>query len=368
MDWKGSFEEFVIPPMPEKKDWRIASVGAGDIVNKCHQAAYQKAGFHTVAISSRNRERVKKAAEQFKIPSVYTDWAEMLENSAIEVVDIALPPHVQIEVVKKCCEQKDHIRGILCQKPAAMSAEEAHLMDQMCQDAGITIAVNHNMRYDQSIRALKLSLDKGYLGKPVLATIEMRARSEWQRFFEQYGKLEIFNMGIHHIDAVRFLFGTPDKINAVCKPNPSVDFPHKDGISQYNMLYQKGLMVSVLDDDFAGPKPDTGCEQDIYIRWRVEGTEGLAEGTIGWPFFPELVPSTFRITSKHLGGEWIRPEWKTTWFPDAFAGTMGDLLIALEKKSEPSIPMADSVRTLECVEACYQSIKEERTITVMGGR
>lgn len=367
MKWKEAFEEIVISPLPMNKDWKIASVGAGDIVNKCHQTAYQKAGFHTIAISSRNEKRAKRVAETFKIPLVYTSWEKMLENPDIEVVDIALPPHVQIEVVKKCCEQNQHIRGILCQKPAAMSAEEARLMEQMCAEAGITVAVNHNMRYDQSIRALKLSLDQGLLGKPVLATIEMRARSEWQRFFEQYGRLEIFNMGIHHIDVMRFLFGTPHKVNAVCKPNPSVDFLHSDGISQYNLLYKNGLIVSVLDDDFAGPHPGTGCEQDIYIRWRVEGTEGLAEGTIGWPFFPELVPSSFRITSKRAGSKWIEPKWKTTWFPDAFAGTMGDLLIALENKREPGIPMADSVRTLECVEACYRSIEEERTITLPEG-
>lgn len=366
MDWKKLLEASVIPPMPKKKDWKIASVGAGDIVNKCHQAAYQKAGFYTAAISSRTRERAEEVAKRYQIPRVYTDWRQMLENPEIEVVDIALPPHVQIEVIKKCCEQKHHIRGILCQKPAAMSAKEARLMEELCREAGITAAVNHNMRYDQSIRALKTALDQKWLGRVVLATIEMRARSEWQRFFEQYGMLEIFNMGIHHIDVMRFLFGTPDKITAVCRPNPSVDFPHKDGVSQYNMLYRDGLIVSVLDDDFAGPLPGTGCEQDIAIRWRIEGTEGMAEGTIGWPFFPQLVPSTFRMTSQHTGSGWIQPQWETTWFPDAFAGTMADLLIALENKSAPGIPLADSIQTLKCVEACYQSIKEERVIPIPG--
>ena len=133
MDWKDLFEKMAVWPMPMKKDWKIASVGAGDIVNKCHQAAYQKAGFHTVAISSRSRERAERVAKRFEIPLVYTDWSKMLENPEIEVVDIALPPHVQIEVVKKCCEQNQHIRGILCQKPAAMSAREAQQMRRMCE-------------------------------------------------------------------------------------------------------------------------------------------------------------------------------------------------------------------------------------------
>ena len=45
--------------------------------------------------------------------------------------------------------------------------------------AGLKLAVNQNMRYDQSIRALKTVLDRGYLGEPVLATIEMRAIPHW---------------------------------------------------------------------------------------------------------------------------------------------------------------------------------------------
>lgn len=66
MDWKKLLEASVIPPMPKKKDWKIASVGAGDIVNKCHQAAYQKAGFYTAAILSRTRERAERVADSIQ--------------------------------------------------------------------------------------------------------------------------------------------------------------------------------------------------------------------------------------------------------------------------------------------------------------
>ena len=362
MSWKEKLERVAEPSFPDKTDWNIASVGSGDIVEKCHQAAYRKVGFHTEAIFSRKREKAQRVADHYEIPKVYTDWEKMLEDPAIDIVDIALPPHMQLEVVRKCCRENDHIRGILCQKPAAMCAKDAVEIGRLCREAGITVAVNHNMRFDQSIRALKYTLEEGLLGKPVLATIEMRARSEWQRFYEQYGMLEIFNMGIHHIDTIRHLFGDPEKITAVYSRDPQVDFPHNDGFSQYNLIYPEGFFASVLDDDFAGPKEETGCAQDIYIKWRVEGTDGQAQGTIGWPFFPERIPSMFRITSKKIGRGWVTPMWETTWFPDAFAGTMADLLIAVENGAQPSIRPEDSAKTLACVEACYRSAKEERTI------
>ena len=45
-------------------------------------------------------------------------------------------------------------------------------MVDLCQQAGIVLAVNQNMRYDQSVRACKDLLRRGLLGTPVLATIE----------------------------------------------------------------------------------------------------------------------------------------------------------------------------------------------------
>ncbi len=66
------------------------------------------------------------------------------------------------------------------------------------------------------------------------------------------------------------------------------------------------------------------------MRWRFEGTEGLALGEIGWPGWPARVPSTIDYTTVRDDGAWHRPRGPETWFPDAFAGTMGGLLHALE--------------------------------------
>ena len=40
-----------------------------------------------------------------------------------------------------------------------------------------------------------------------------------------------------------------------------------------------------------------GGESDIYINWRVEGTEGIAKGTIGWPYYPTPTPSTLDLSN-----------------------------------------------------------------------
>lgn len=326
----------------------------------CHLVSYRNAGFNPIAIASRTPEHAEACAQRHGIPKVYRTWREMLQDDSLEILDIAYPPDQQLEIVQEAVKCKN-LRGILCQKPIEMSLENAREIVRLGEENGKVIAVNSNMRCDQSMRALKYLLDTKELGDPVLATIEMRAIPHWQEFLKQYDKLEIFGMGIHHVDSFRFLFGDPAEITCVCRTDPRSKFPHVDGITQYTFKYENDFMATSLDDVWAWPEDP--CEKDIYIRWRVEGTEGMAEGTIGWPMYPDRCPSTIRFTSKRHPA-WVAPQWDTVWFPDAFEGTMSGLLRAVEQGMEPEISARDNVRTIACVEACYRSIREKRTVAL----
>ncbi|MDD9269151.1 Gfo/Idh/MocA family protein [Paenibacillus sp. GCM10023248] len=347
------------PEMPARKDFRIGCIGSGFIMRDCHLVAYRDAGFHPVAIASRTYENAKAAADLRGIATVYRTWEELVQAPDIEILDIAFPPDRQLEVVRLAVKMK-HIKGILCQKPLAMNSREAREIVELCEQAGIKLAVNSNMRFDQSMRALKAILDRSYLGQPVLATIEMRAIPHWQDFLHKYERLEILNMGIHHVDVFRYLFGDPHKVTAVTRKDPRTKFPHLDGITQYTFQYANELMATSLDDVWAWP--GEGAEKDIYIKWRVEGLEGMAQGTIGWPLYPERSPSTLAFTTKQAPNEWLRPTWDEVWFPDAFQGTMAQLLRAVETDSEPEISGRDNLRTMAAVDACYKSIEEGRTV------
>lgn len=349
------------PPMPKRKDWRIGSVGAGFIMKDCQLVAYRDMGFRSVAITSANRAESEAVAKEFDIPKVYDSWMELLQDDSIEILDIAIPPHVQIDVVREAVKHPN-IKGILCQKPVAMSLADAREIARLGAEAGIPIAVNSNMRYDQAMRALKYVLDQGLLGEPVLGTIEMRAIPHWQTFLREYDMLEWFGMGIHHIDIFRYLFGDPAEITAVCRTDPRTQFPHLDGITQFTYKYGNDMMATSLDDVWAWPNEPT--EKDIYIKWRVEGLDGMATGTIGWPMYPAREPSTLNLTCKAYPNQWIQPTWDTVWFPDAFRGTMSSLLCAVEQGEGPEISAEDNIKTIACVEGCYRSAKQKRTVTL----
>jgi predicted dehydrogenase len=195
-------------------------------------------------------------------------------------------------------------------------------------------------------------------------------------------------MSIHHLDTFRYWFGTPDRVLASTRPDPRTTFPHQDGINLYILEYDNGLRASGWDDVWTGPARE-GAAGDIYIRWRVEGTDGLARGTIGWPSYPARTPSTVDfatmrdieprtrteprtivsggaepLTVVRGSGGWFQPRWKEAWFPDAFAGTMAQLLCAWEENREPEISGRDNLETIALCEAVRASARQHRVTTV----
>ncbi|MBA3325171.1 MAG: Gfo/Idh/MocA family oxidoreductase, partial [Rhodobacteraceae bacterium] len=249
-----------------------------------------------------------------------------------------------------------HIRGILAQKPLAMDYAAARATVEACEAAGKLLSVNQNMRFDQSMRVLKQILERGALGVPVLATIEMRAIPHWQPFLADYDRLTLLNMSIHHLDALRFLFGEAETIFTAARPDPRTEFAHQDGIVASTIRFASGVLAVSLEDVWSGPRSGD-FDSDIYIKWRVEGTEGVAQGTIGWPDYPDGSPSTLRYAStRDTGGKWVQPTWDTMWFPDAFAGVMEQLQFAVREGDAPMLGGRDNLATMALIEAGYRSI------------
>lgn len=337
---------------------RIGAVGAGMIMAECHLAAYRAAGFPVVAIASRTRARAQGVADRYAIPTVHATPEALIEDPAIEILDLAYPPDQQPALVRHALRQP-HIRGILAQKPLALSLREAVALRDEAAAAGKVLSVNQNMRYDQSMRVLRQILDRGDLGQPVFAQIDMHAIPHWQSFLAGYDRLTLANMSVHHLDVLRFLFGEPTEIATQARQDPRTAFGHTDGITVSTLRFESGVLALSLEDVWSGPRA-AGYQDDQHIRWRVEGTEGVARGTIGWPT-GEASTLSFAST-RTTGGEWVTPTWETMWFPHAFAGVMEQLQHAVATGTPPALSVADNVRTMAMVEAGYRSMAEGRTV------
>ncbi len=347
--------------LPQRRDVGIGCVGAGFIMADCHLVAYRAAGLNILGIAARTRESASRVAARHGIPQATDQLSELLDNPAVEVVDVAVPPNEQAKVIREIVK-RPHIRGILAQKPLGMDYAEAAEIVALCAAAGKTLAVNQNMRHDHSVRAAKNLLNTGVLGQPVLATIDMRAIPHWMPWQQELGWVTLRIMSIHHLDTLRFWFGNPHRVFSSHRPDPRTTFPHEDGICLTILEYTNGLRCMVCDDVWAGPAKE-GAAADIGIHWRLEGTTGQARGSIGWPSYPERTPSTLDWTTTEAP-VWHKPRWSEVWFPDAFIGPMADLLRALETNAEPETSGLENLGTMAIVEAGYRSAKEHRAVAL----
>ena len=353
-----------LPQLPARRDAGIGVVGAGFIVRDCHLVAYAEAGLKVVGITSRTMLVAEEVARLRQVSKVFESVEEMLDDPEVAVVDIAVPPAEQPEIIRRVLRHARRPKGILAQKPLALSLDEARELVTACGVAGVTLQVNQNMRYDQSVRGLRMLLDTGRLGDPVLATIEMRAIPHWMPWARGGRSLSTFIMSIHHLDTFRYWLSDPVRVLASTRPDPRTAFEHEDGINLYILEYRNGARASAWDDVWTGPARE-GAAAEIGIRWRFEGTKGLALGTIGWPGWPDRVPSTLDYALVDEPGVWHRPRWPEAWFPDAFAGPMAGLLKAIEDGTEPDISGRDNLKTIELCEAVFRAAREH-TVVMMG--
>ncbi|PBB16674.1 Gfo/Idh/MocA family oxidoreductase [Mesorhizobium sp. WSM4313] len=340
------------------REYRIGCIGAGMIMAECHLAAYHEAGFPVVAIASRTKANAQKVADRWNIATVHEAPEQLIEDSQVEIVDLAFPPDQQPALIRHALKQP-HVKAILAQKPLALSVKEAVKLRDEAAASGKILSVNQNMRYDQSMRVLKQIIDSGALGDIVFAEIDMHAIPHWQTFLADYDRLTLANMSVHHLDVLRFLFGEPEEITTLTRKDPRTAFEHSDGITVSTLRFPSGVLAVSLEDVWSGPRQE-GYEDDQHINWRVDGIKGVAKGTIGWP---KGVASTLtHASSETTGGKWVSPSWETMWFPHAFIGVMEQLQYALKTGTPPALSVADNVKTMALVEAGYRSMAEGRTI------
>jgi predicted dehydrogenase len=164
--------------------------------------------------------------------------------------------------------------------------------------------------------------------------------------------MEILYHSIHYLDLVRQLAGEPSSIFARTIKHP--DMPQLASVkSMLYMDYGENMRASILTNHCHkfGPK-----HQHSYIR--IEGTRGAIYIRLGLLMdYPKGVPDQFEYISLNEKGE---GQWKSvtingSWFPDAFAGSMSEMMKALtDKKYKPDNNLADGLKTMQWVEKAYK--------------
>ena len=139
----------------------VGVVGSG-LIGPVHVGALQRIpGINVKALSDVDETTAKKKAEMLGIKSWYGDYRQMLEDPQISAIHVCVPNHLHHRVSFDAIETGKHV---ICEKPLALTTEEAMELLEAAQRAGVVHAVHYNLRYYPLMRQLKMMVDNGELG------------------------------------------------------------------------------------------------------------------------------------------------------------------------------------------------------------
>ncbi|MGQ7846892.1 Gfo/Idh/MocA family protein [Granulosicoccus sp. 3-233] len=205
----------------------IALIGAG-MIAKTHVAALSASRpcVRLEAIVSRRPERAQYLAEYYAGPApLFTsELSSVTENPGIQVVIVATPPSVRIELIETLARAGKHI---LLEKPVARTLDEATQVVDICERAGVTLGVlfQHRMRAPSMAAARRLA--DGALGKAghiEIAVPLWRPQSYYDELgrgtYERDGGGVLLTQAIHTIDLALSMTGPVTRVQAMTATTP----------------------------------------------------------------------------------------------------------------------------------------------------
>ena len=329
----------------------IYIIGAGGIVWDAHLPAYRKAGFKVAGITNRTRKRAENLANDFQIEKVYDTTSEMVKEApANAVFDITLMPDQFVPTLELLPDGA----AVLIQKPMGDFYEQTLKILEVTRRKKLKSAINCQLRYAPYVMAARNIIDKGLIGDLYDLEVRLTTHTPWEYFPNvlDHPRLEIQMHSIHYIDMIRSFLGNPKKIYAKTLRHPlkQVSFTRTTTIMDYHDSL-RAVINTNHDHNFGSNN------QESFIKW--EGTKGAIKAKMGLLLdYPDGVPDKFEFCLQSEGSDakWKTMELEGSWFPDAFVGTMSDLMRFAEGTiGELPTSTEDVKNTMAIIEAAFLS-------------
>jgi predicted dehydrogenase len=307
------------------------------------------------AVCDLDSARAANFAQRYGIPRTYCDFEETLQAESPAFVDIVTRPEAHLPMVREAAH-----RGIaiLCQKPLAPDMPIAREIVATARATRFT--VNENWRWQAWYREIRRLLDAGRIGDPFSYRWTHRANDGLldkpypnQPYFAAYPRFLIYETLVHYLDCGRFLFGEPARISCeIARVNPAI--AGEDLV--FILAGYEGPLRGVIDGNRCSPLDEPG---DAMGNLRIDGTRGSL-----W------LSASGRIQIEERGGVRIEHEWAipaTGYRGDSCYLAQRHFIDCLKSGAGFESHGQDYLRTLELVEACYESAQSGTRIAIPAG-
>src|ERR1700730_3955977 len=339
---------------------QIGIIGAGNISETHARAAREINGVEIAAVYGTNRDKASRMAQLYGA-AVYENLDTFLEHRPLDMVMIGSPSGLHAEQGIAAARHGLHV---LVEKPIDINTASVDLLINECERAGVKLGVCFQDRVAPDIVRLKQLVDAGRLGRPILVS----GRVKWYRLPEYYrdsrwrgissldGGGALMNQGVRTVDLLLWLMGDVARVNA-------------KAITALHDIEVEDTVVATLQ--FANGAIGTlEAATSVYpgYRRRVELTG--SEGTI--------ILEDNQIVAVDLrnpGEDLLRPKADhKEENPSANSPVVSDVsghrrlledfLQAIETDSKPACDGYEGRRSVELVQAIYESSRTGESVTL----
>jgi len=142
---------------------RVGIIGCGKIAD-VHASQIQRIeGCEIVAACDREELMARQLSERFRIPRYFSEVAEFLNSSQLDVVHITTPPQSHFELAERCLQRGCHV---YVEKPFTLHAWEAKELIELANASALQLTAGHNAQFTHAAIRMRQLVQQGYLGGP----------------------------------------------------------------------------------------------------------------------------------------------------------------------------------------------------------
>lgn len=245
---------------------RWALIGASDIAATRMVPAMRALGHDIRAVCSGDAER---ARAWVRTHGVATGTASL--DDALADVDAVYISSTNDKHAAQARAAIDAGRHVLCEKPLALTVDDALAMVDAAHAAGVVLATNHHLRNAPVHRVLRQLLHDGEIGRLLAVRVAhavllpQRLRG-WRIDAAAPGSGVVLDITVHDIDTVRFVTGLePHTVTAV-------------GAAQGGNVVDAVMVAARLDADVLLQTHDAFTVEHAGTGFELHGTDGSLIG------------------------------------------------------------------------------------------
>ena len=344
----------------------LGIIGAG-WPGQMHAEALRASGVASLyACADLDETRRTEFEKTYAPQKSFGDYQELLQDRYVDAAIICLPNFLHFPASLAALEAGKHV---LCEKPPTMNAAEMKVLRDEAKKRKLIYFFSRQYRFTATMRAAKAAVEEGRLGKIYHAKATfVRSRGipvgigNWFTEKKRSGGGALIDIGIHALDSVWYLMGTPRPVSVSAQV--FCNFAHLINVAVFDVedaayafiRFENGAVVQ-LETSWAGNLTD-----DIPPR-KYFGRELVNSIVFGTKAAVRLSPLTL---FEDQNGELVDvPLQAKENEPNGFELQLKNFVESIRGDSEPVNNADQAVALMEMIDGIYASSELGREVPIV---